>query len=55
MQILSKKFRGKKMFEVAPLHLWFQNKGWPESKVVFRFWLAQIVLALFGVWISLQK
>lgn len=54
-QILSKKFRGKKLFEVAPLHLWFQNKGWPESKVVFRFWLAQVILALFGVWISLQK
>lgn len=53
LQILSKKFRGKKLFEVAPLHLWFQNKGWPESKVVFRFWLAQIILALFGVWISL--
>lgn len=55
LQILSKKIRGKKLFEVAPLHLWFQNKGWPESKIVFRFWLAQIVLALFGVWISLQK
>lgn len=55
LQILSKKLRGKKLFEVAPIHLWFQNKGWPEAKIVFRFWLAQIVLALFGVWISLQK
>lgn len=55
LQILSKKIRNKKLFEVAPVHLWFQNKGWPESKIVFRFWLAQIVLALFGVWISLQK
>lgn len=55
MQILSKKIRNKKLFEVAPVHLWFQHKGWPESKIVFRFWLAQIVLALFGVWISLQK
>lgn len=55
IQILSKKFRGKKIFEVAPAHLWFQNKGWPEAKIVFRFWLAQIILALFGVWISLIR
>ncbi|MEX2028341.1 MAG: phospho-N-acetylmuramoyl-pentapeptide-transferase [Candidatus Curtissbacteria bacterium] len=52
LQILSKKFRGKKVFEVAPLHLWFQNKGWEESKIVFRFWLAQIMFAFFGLWLS---
>lgn len=55
LQIGSKKLRGRKLFPVAPIHLWFQNIGWPESKIVFRFWLAQIILALFGVWISLQK
>lgn len=51
-QILSKKIRGKKIFEVAPLHLWLQIKGWEEPKVVFRFWLAQIMFAVFGLWLS---
>jgi phospho-N-acetylmuramoyl-pentapeptide-transferase len=52
IQLLSKKFRGKKVFEVAPLHLWVQNKGWEEPKIVFRFWLAQLILAILGLWIS---
>lgn len=52
LQLLSKKFRHKKLFEVAPAHLWLQNKNWEESKIVFRFWLAQIVFAVFGLWLS---
>lgn len=52
IQLLSKKFRHKKVFEVAPLHLWVQNKGWEEPKIVFRFWLAQLILAILGLWIS---
>lgn len=52
VQILSKKIRGKKIFEVAPLHLLAQHKGWEEPKIVFRFWLAQIILAVFGLWLS---
>ena len=52
IQILSKKIRKKKVFEVAPLHLWVQYKGWQEPKIVFRFWLAQLVLAIFGLWLS---
>jgi phospho-N-acetylmuramoyl-pentapeptide-transferase len=52
LQILSKKIRKKKIFEVAPMHLLLQNKGWPESKIVFRFWLAQIMFAIFGLWLS---
>ena len=52
VQILSKKIRKKRIFDVAPLHLWVQNKGWEEPKIVFRFWLAQIVFAIFGLWLS---
>jgi phospho-N-acetylmuramoyl-pentapeptide-transferase len=52
LQILSKKIRGKKLFEVAPIHLWLQTKGWEEPKIVFRFWLAQIMFAFFGLWLS---
>ncbi len=52
IQILSKKIRKKRVFEVAPLHLWVQHKGWQEPKIVFRFWLAQVIFALFGLWLS---
>ena len=55
IQLLSKKFTGKKVFTVAPLHLWFQNHGWEEPKVVARFWLARILFAIFGLWRGLIK
>jgi len=53
LQIASKKFLKRKLFAVAPLHLWLQNKGWEEPKIVARAWLSGIVLALFGLWLSL--
>ncbi len=53
LQLASKRIRGKKLFEVAPLHLYLQNKGWPEPKIVIRFWLAGAMFALFGLWLGL--
>lgn len=53
LQLLSKKFLGHKLFPVAPFHLWLQYKGWPEPKIVMRFWIIAIVFALFGLWIAL--
>ncbi len=55
IQILHKKYKHKKFFAVAPLHLWFQNKGWEEPKVVIRFWLAGILFAIFGLWLAVIK
>ncbi len=52
-QLLSKRFLGRKIMAAAPLHLWLQYKGWPESKIVMRFWIISIVLAIFGLWIAL--
>lgn len=52
LQLLSKKFRKKKLFPVAPLHLWLQLIGWEEPKIVMRVWLAGIMLAIFGVWLA---
>src|SRR3989344_1008362 len=52
IQLLSKKFRGKKFFEVSPIHLWLQHKGWEEPKIVFRFLLAQVIFAVLGLWLS---
>lgn len=52
MQILSKKFLKRKIFPLAPLHMYFKYIGWPEAKIVTRFWLAQGLLAIFGLWIA---
>lgn len=52
LQIASKWIRGKKIFEVSPIHLWLQHKGWEEPKIVARFMLAQTILAVFGLWLS---
>jgi len=54
-QLLAKKYWGKKIFAVAPLHLWFQNKGWEEPRVVMRAWLVGAILAIFGLWIACIK
>lgn len=46
LQVISYKIRGRRIFEVAPLHHHFQLKGWPESKVVIRLWIIGVILAL---------
>lgn len=53
VQLLSKKYLGRKLFAAAPLHLWLQYKGWPEPKIVMRFWIVSIVFAIFGLWLAL--
>ncbi len=52
LQILSKHWRHRKLFPVAPLHLWFQYRGWPETKIVMRAWIIGIFFALLGLWLS---
>lgn len=51
-QLLSKKYFGKKLMPVAPLHLWLQHRGWNEPKIVARFWIISIVLAILGLWVA---
>ena len=51
-QLLSKRFLGRKIMAVAPLHLWLQNRGWDEPKVVMRFWIIGIMLAVIGLWFA---
>ncbi len=53
IQILSKKFRGKKVFVVAPLHNHFQAIGWSGAKVTMRYWVVSMVFALFGIILGL--
>lgn len=55
IQILSRRFLRKKIFKVAPLHLYLQEIGWEEPKIVFRAWLAGIMLAAFGLFLAMIK
>ena len=52
VQLLSKKLLGRKLFPAAPFHLYLQYIGWPEPKIVMRFWVISIVLSLFGLWLA---
>lgn len=55
IQLLSKKFLKKKAFSVAPFHLWLQNRGWEEPKVVMRLWLLSIIFSVLGLMIAFMK
>lgn len=49
LQVASFKLRGKRIFKMAPLHHHFELKGWPEPKVIVRFWIITVVLVLLGL------
>jgi phospho-N-acetylmuramoyl-pentapeptide-transferase len=49
LQVGSFKLRGKRIFKMAPLHHHFEALGWQESKVITRFWITGLILALFAL------
>lgn len=49
IQVGSFKLRGKRVFKMAPLHHHFEAKGWTESKIIARFWITGLVMALFAL------
>ncbi len=49
LQVASFQLRGKRIFRMAPLHHHFEALGWQESKIIARFWIAGLVLALFAL------
>ena len=49
IQVISFKLTGKRVFRMAPLHHHFELNGWSESKVVIRFWIISLVLALVAL------
>jgi len=53
LQLLSKKFRGKKLFLASPIHHHFEAKGWPHYKITMRFWVIGAVAAFLGMTIRL--
>jgi len=49
LQVMSYKLTGKRIFKMAPVHHHFEQIGWPESKVIARFWIIGIILALVSI------
>ena len=49
IQVASFKTRGKRVFRMAPIHHHFELKGWPEPRVIVRFWIITVMLVLFGL------
>ncbi len=55
VQVASKKFRGKKILRIAPLHHHFEAIGWPSYKVTMRYWIISIICAILGMTVALLK
>ena len=49
VQVASYKMTGRRVFRMAPLHHHFELKGWPEPRVIVRFWIITVMLVLFGL------
>lgn len=49
LQVSSFKLTGKRIFNMAPLHHHFELKGWPEPRVIVRFWIITVILVLVGL------
>jgi phospho-N-acetylmuramoyl-pentapeptide-transferase len=49
IQVTSFKLTGKRVFRMAPIHHHFELKGWPEPRVIVRFWIISVVLVLIGL------
>jgi phospho-N-acetylmuramoyl-pentapeptide-transferase len=53
VQMFSKKYFGKKVFRIAPIHHHFEAIGWPSYKVTMRYWIIAIITAILGAIISI--
>jgi phospho-N-acetylmuramoyl-pentapeptide-transferase len=49
LQVASYKLTGKRIFKMAPLHHHYELKGWPEPRVIVRFWIITVILVLVGL------
>jgi phospho-N-acetylmuramoyl-pentapeptide-transferase len=49
LQVASFKLTGKRIFRMAPIHHHFELKGWPEPRIIVRFWIITVMLVLFGL------
>ncbi len=55
IQLLGKRFLGRKLLPVAPIHLYLQERGWEEPKIVMRAWLLGFFFAVLGLYLAFIK
>ena len=53
IQIIAIRGFKRRVFKIAPFHLWLQVRGWEEPKIVARAWLAGLMLAIIGIWLAI--
>lgn len=49
LQLLYRKYTGRKLFKIAPLHHHFEAIGWPSEKVTMRYWIISLICAIVGI------
>jgi phospho-N-acetylmuramoyl-pentapeptide-transferase len=49
IQVSYFKMTGKRIFLMAPIHHHYEKKGWPEPKIIVRFWIVSVLLALVSL------
>jgi phospho-N-acetylmuramoyl-pentapeptide-transferase len=49
VQVTSFKLTGRRVFQMAPIHHHYELKGWPEPRIIVRFWIVSIILALVSL------
>ena len=49
IQVSSYKMTGRRIFRMAPLHHHYELKGWPEPRIIVRFWIITVILVLIGL------
>ena len=49
LQVASYKLTGRRIFRMAPIHHHFELKGWPEPRIIVRFWIITVILVLIGL------
>ena len=49
LQVASFKLTGRRIFRMAPIHHHYELKGWPEPRVIVRFWIISVILVLAGL------
>lgn len=55
VQLLGRKFLGRKVLPAAPFHLYLQKRGWEEPKIVMRAWLLGFIFAVIGIYLTLIR
>ncbi len=53
VQAFARRILGRRVFKMSPLHHHFEILGWPEEKIVMRFWIINVIAVFVGVWMAL--